>query len=148
MLQAGASAWTTAQRQAYANDLVRPQLWAVTDNVNESKGDSGPEDWKPPLGKLALLGSQIKNIWLTFDKRIFLVHIRRSLHKCQMVLRPYYHDSREGGSYYYACYLLSCTKVLGYGRLQYFLCSFTTSEIVHSCLMYLFWGEDSAPVLL
>jgi hypothetical protein len=49
--KSGASAWTTAQRQAFANDLVNPQLLAVTDNVNESKSDSGPEDWKPPLSK-------------------------------------------------------------------------------------------------
>ncbi|KAI1340798.1 hypothetical protein F5Y15DRAFT_32749 [Xylariaceae sp. FL0016] len=45
----GASKWTTAQRQSYANDLVRPQLWAVTDNVNQSKGDKSPDSWKPPL---------------------------------------------------------------------------------------------------
>lgn len=47
--KSGAAAWTTAQRQTFANDLTHPQLLAVTDNVNESKGDSGPEDWKPPL---------------------------------------------------------------------------------------------------
>ncbi|KAF2200469.1 secreted protein [Delitschia confertaspora ATCC 74209] len=47
--KSGASAWTTAQRQAYANDLTNPQLLAVTDNVNQAKGDKGPEDWKPPL---------------------------------------------------------------------------------------------------
>ena len=45
----GASAWTTPQRQAYANDLTDPQLIAVTDNVNQAKGDQSPEDWKPPL---------------------------------------------------------------------------------------------------
>ncbi|KAE9962607.1 hypothetical protein BLS_000118 [Venturia inaequalis] len=45
----GAAAWTTAQRQAFANDLTNPQLIAVTDNVNQAKSDSGPEDWKPPL---------------------------------------------------------------------------------------------------
>lgn len=44
----GASSWTTAQRQAYANDLSNPQLIAVTDNVNQSKGDQTPETWKPP----------------------------------------------------------------------------------------------------
>jgi hypothetical protein len=27
------------QRQTYANDLGGPELWAVTDNVNQSKGD-------------------------------------------------------------------------------------------------------------
>ncbi|KAJ5382051.1 uncharacterized protein N7496_004479 [Penicillium cataractarum] len=47
--KSGASAWTTADRQAFANDLTHPQLLAVTDNVNESKGDKGPEEWKPPL---------------------------------------------------------------------------------------------------
>lgn len=45
----GAWAWTTAQRQAYANDLGGPELWAVTDNVNQSKGDKDPAEWKPPL---------------------------------------------------------------------------------------------------
>lgn len=45
----GAWAWTTAQRQAYANDLGGPELWAVTDNVNQAKGDKDPAEWKPPL---------------------------------------------------------------------------------------------------
>jgi hypothetical protein len=43
----GASAWTTAQRQAFANDVTRPQLIAVTDNVNQSKGDQDPATWMP-----------------------------------------------------------------------------------------------------
>lgn len=46
--RSGASSWTTAQRQAYANDLTRPQLIAVTDNVNQAKGDKDPADWLPP----------------------------------------------------------------------------------------------------
>ncbi|MDT7802855.1 MAG: hypothetical protein QOI78_6288, partial [Actinomycetota bacterium] len=37
------------QRQAYANDLTDPQLIAVTDNVNQEKGDKSPDQWKPPL---------------------------------------------------------------------------------------------------
>jgi hypothetical protein len=44
----GANSWTTAQRQAYANDLTRPQLIAVTDNVNQSKSDKDPAEWLPP----------------------------------------------------------------------------------------------------
>jgi hypothetical protein len=44
----GAAKWTTAQRQAYANDLKDPQLIAVTDNVNQQKGDKSPDQWKPP----------------------------------------------------------------------------------------------------
>ncbi|MEU6521393.1 HNH endonuclease family protein [Streptomyces sp. NPDC046924] len=43
----GARNWTTAQRQAFANDLSRPQLLAVTDNVNQSKGDKDPAEWMP-----------------------------------------------------------------------------------------------------
>ncbi|MFD5824565.1 HNH endonuclease family protein [Lentzea sp. NPDC060358] len=47
--RSGASSWTTAQRQSFANDLSGPQLIAVTDNVNQSKGDQTPATWKPPL---------------------------------------------------------------------------------------------------
>ncbi|PFH49165.1 hypothetical protein AMATHDRAFT_76343 [Amanita thiersii Skay4041] len=42
----GARLWTTAQRQAFANDLTRPQLVAVTDNLNQAKD---PSEWMPPL---------------------------------------------------------------------------------------------------
>ncbi|GLW54845.1 HNH endonuclease family protein [Kitasatospora phosalacinea] len=45
----GASAWTTAQRQAFANDLTRPQLIAVTDSVNQAKGDKDPAEWLPSV---------------------------------------------------------------------------------------------------
>lgn len=47
--RSGASTWTTAKRTAFANDLSHPQLIAVTDNVNQSKGDKSPDAWKPPL---------------------------------------------------------------------------------------------------
>ncbi|MBO3676895.1 HNH endonuclease family protein [Streptomyces sp. NEAU-YJ-81] len=43
----GAWNWTTSKRQALANDLTRPQLLAVTDNVNQSKGDQDPGTWWP-----------------------------------------------------------------------------------------------------
>ncbi|MFJ7491741.1 HNH endonuclease family protein [Streptomyces sp. NPDC097727] len=45
--RSGASSWTTAQRQSFANDLTRPQLIAVTDNVNQSKSDQDPAGWLP-----------------------------------------------------------------------------------------------------
>ncbi|MBD0707965.1 MULTISPECIES: HNH endonuclease family protein [unclassified Streptomyces] len=45
--RSGASSWTTAQRRDFANDLTRPQLIAVTDNVNQSKGDKDPAKWLP-----------------------------------------------------------------------------------------------------
>ncbi|MGW0737900.1 HNH endonuclease family protein [Streptomyces sp. NPDC002851] len=44
----GASGWTTDEREGFANDLTRPQLIAVTDNVNQSKGDKDPAEWMPP----------------------------------------------------------------------------------------------------
>ncbi|MFC8126460.1 HNH endonuclease family protein [Streptomyces sp. NPDC057302] len=46
--KSGANSWTTAQREGFANDLTRPQLIAVTDNVNQSKGDQDPAEWLPP----------------------------------------------------------------------------------------------------
>ncbi|MFY1633840.1 HNH endonuclease family protein [Solwaraspora sp. WMMB335] len=47
--RSGAWSWTTARRQTYANDLGGPELWAVTDNVNQAKGDKDPASWQPPL---------------------------------------------------------------------------------------------------
>ncbi|MFC7308537.1 HNH endonuclease family protein [Streptomyces monticola] len=46
--RSGASSWTTDQREGFANDLTRPQLIAVTDNVNQEKGDKDPAEWLPP----------------------------------------------------------------------------------------------------
>jgi len=43
----GAWAWTTAQRQAFANDVTRPQLLAVSASSNRSKGDRDPAEWLP-----------------------------------------------------------------------------------------------------
>ena len=45
--RSGASSWTDSRRQSFANDLSRPQLIAVTDNVNQSKGDQDPSTWQP-----------------------------------------------------------------------------------------------------
>ncbi|MFI6396439.1 DUF1524 domain-containing protein [Nonomuraea sp. NPDC050540] len=47
--RSGAWAWTTARRKAFANSLNDSQLWSVTDNVNQSKGDQDPSTWRPPL---------------------------------------------------------------------------------------------------
>ncbi|MFI7284599.1 HNH endonuclease family protein [Micromonospora chersina] len=45
----GARNWTTSRRQAYANDLGDSRaLAAVTDNVNQAKGDLDPATWMPP----------------------------------------------------------------------------------------------------
>ncbi len=44
--RSGASSWSDEERERYAND---PEvLLSVEDNANQSKGDKGPEAWKPP----------------------------------------------------------------------------------------------------
>ncbi|HEY0534776.1 MAG TPA: HNH endonuclease family protein [Actinoplanes sp.] len=63
----GAWAWTTGKREQYANDLTDPQLIAVTDNVNQSKGDKSPDAWKPPLSSYycvyARMWVRVKYVW-------------------------------------------------------------------------------------
>ncbi|MEU3165625.1 HNH endonuclease family protein [Streptosporangium sp. NPDC006930] len=65
--RSGAYAWTSAQRQDYANDLGGPELWAVTDNVNQAKGDQDPSTWRPPLASFnctyARAWIQVKYYW-------------------------------------------------------------------------------------
>ncbi|MGH3863939.1 GmrSD restriction endonuclease domain-containing protein [Actinokineospora sp.] len=67
--RSGASSWTTSQRQAFANDLSYPQLIAVTDNVNQAKGDQTPATWKPPLS----------SYWCTYAKMWTHVKYKYSL---------------------------------------------------------------------
>ncbi|EEU45937.1 bacterial-type extracellular deoxyribonuclease [Fusarium vanettenii 77-13-4] len=63
----GAASWTTAKRRDFANDITRPQLWAVTDNVNQAKGSATPATWKPPLTSFyctyAKSWIQVKSYW-------------------------------------------------------------------------------------
>jgi hypothetical protein len=65
--ESGAWAWTTTKRESYANDLSDPQLIAVTDNVNQSKGDKSPDAWKPPLTSYyctyARMWVKVKYVW-------------------------------------------------------------------------------------
>lgn len=65
--QSGAASWTTSRRQTFANDLTNPQLIAVTDNVNQEKGDQGPESWKPVSSPV--LEFSLKEKKLIFDSR-------------------------------------------------------------------------------
>lgn len=57
----GAAQWTQDEREAFANDVEDPQLIAVTDNVNQEKGD--PASWKPP----------VEGYWCTYSSRWIVV---------------------------------------------------------------------------
>lgn len=47
--RAGAAAWPSARRRAYANALADPDhLVAVTARANRAKGSRGPATWLPP----------------------------------------------------------------------------------------------------
>lgn len=67
----GARTWTTARRTLYANDLGDSRsLMAVTDNVNQAKGDQDPSTWLPTYDKCryVLEWTAVKLRWgLTVD---------------------------------------------------------------------------------
>jgi len=46
--RSGADKWTDDKRSDFANDMERPQLFAVSASSNRSKGDQDPSTWKPP----------------------------------------------------------------------------------------------------
>jgi hypothetical protein len=51
--ESGARSWSATNRRRFANDLGHgASLEAVTDNVNQSKGDRDPADWLPPRASL------------------------------------------------------------------------------------------------
>ncbi len=52
----GARSWTTATRQAFANDLGDSRsLVGVTDDVNQAKGDQDPATWLPQYDRCRYL---------------------------------------------------------------------------------------------
>jgi hypothetical protein len=67
----GAGAWTTATREAYANDLGDYRtLIGVTDSVNQAKGDQDVAEWLPTYDTCRYLRDwvAIKHRWgLTVD---------------------------------------------------------------------------------
>ncbi|TMR94954.1 HNH endonuclease family protein [Nonomuraea basaltis] len=46
--RSGARKWSQARRRAFANDLTRPELIAVSHSANIAKGGQGPQSWRPP----------------------------------------------------------------------------------------------------
>lgn len=79
----GAAGWDADRREAYANDLGDPRsLVAVTDNVNQSKGDRDVAEWLPDLAVCRYVRSwvAVKLRWgLAVDhpERSVLVHRAR-----------------------------------------------------------------------
>ncbi|WP_329522214.1 HNH endonuclease family protein [Spirillospora sp. NBC_01491] len=66
--RSGADTWTTPHRREFANDLVHPQLVAVSAASNRSKGDQSPDQWKPPL----------RSFWCTYSRAwIDIKHLYR-----------------------------------------------------------------------
>jgi hypothetical protein len=71
--RSGAHAWSTEERERFANDMERsPQLWAVSASSNRSKGDSDPSDWMPPNEdfhcEYVAAWIEVKHVWdLTVD---------------------------------------------------------------------------------
>ena len=71
--ESGARSWSAGDRTRYANDLgVSVSLVAVTDNINQSKGDRDPAQWLPPRASVrctyAIQWVQVKYRWrLTMD---------------------------------------------------------------------------------
>ena len=67
----GAKNWSAKNRKGFANDVRwRPALVAVTDNVNQSKGERDPSEWLPSEGRCGYLINwvRVKYRWrLTID---------------------------------------------------------------------------------
>jgi hypothetical protein len=72
--RSGADKWADDERGDFANDLDRPQLFAVSATSNRSKGDQDPSTWKPPAKESWCVYAQdwieVKSYWkLTVTKK-------------------------------------------------------------------------------
>jgi hypothetical protein len=63
----GGWAWSTDQRRQYAND--QQDLWVVSASSNRSKGDSSPDEWRPPQ----------RGVWCTYAQRWTGIKVRWGL---------------------------------------------------------------------
>jgi hypothetical protein len=69
--KSGASTWTTAKREQFANDLSISQLIAVSASSNRSKGDSDPAAWKPPNASVHCIYAR-EWIWVKYTYKLSL----------------------------------------------------------------------------
>jgi hypothetical protein len=90
----GARAWSDDRRERYANDLGDPRsLVAVTDNVNQSKGDRDVAEWLPTYGVCGYVRhwTAVKLRWgLSVDgaERAELVRLARACPNRTVRVRP------------------------------------------------------------
>jgi len=80
--------------QAFANDLTQPQSLAVTDSVNEFKGDSGPKDWNRLWVCVLVAKSRMK---LIFTFSIILVHLCEDMGQNRVSIWLDYHFCKKKG---------------------------------------------------
>ncbi len=81
----GAAGWDMARRQAFANDLDRPQaLRAVSASSNRSKGDLDPGQWKPTRDAA---WCEYANDWVTVKKAWDLTADQNEVDDLRVMLR-------------------------------------------------------------
>ncbi|TLW93233.1 HNH endonuclease [Saccharomonospora piscinae] len=84
--RSGADEWTDERREEFANDLDGVNLLAVTDNVNQSKSDQAPEDWKPPSEDYwctyAIQWIDVKHTWELTVERDERTELESMLQRC------------------------------------------------------------------
>lgn len=82
--RSGAAGWGAAKKERFAN--VPQELLSVEDNANASKGDRGPEAWKPPRKayhcKYATKWIRIKHDWKLSVTRSEKVALKEMLAIC------------------------------------------------------------------
>jgi hypothetical protein len=81
----GARTWTPRTRQRYANDLGDGRaLVAVTDNVNQSKGDQDIAEWVPDHGRCRYVRewTAVKTRWSLTVNRAEKQAMRRLANRC------------------------------------------------------------------
>ncbi|MBX7555386.1 HNH endonuclease family protein [Streptomyces sp. tea 10] len=66
--RSGADEWDTTLRRKFANDLIEPQLIAVSASSNRQKGDQSPDQWAPPL----------HSYWCTYSRA--WTHVKYTYH--------------------------------------------------------------------
>jgi len=78
----GAAEWSDEQRAAFANDLDRPQLIAVSSSSNRAKGDQDPSYWRPQRGEYWCTYAQswitVKahwRLWVTTEEKAALTEM-------------------------------------------------------------------------